>query len=145
MNRLASASLLLAFAAVLLVFTSLNGGQTAAAQPPSAPVATTTAKSGAVITSSQGMAAQAPTAPGVPRDTQPLAPSATSKFYHIPGSVLTPVDSSTTLAYDSMGCIHAKTGGGDLLNAPLEIPDGSTLIGVRLYYYDTNGSSNVSA
>jgi hypothetical protein len=149
MNRLTLASSILVFLAVLLLIGSLKSGQTAAAQPllvrPPDTVATTTIKSGVFITSSQGTAVQVSVAPSVPQDNRTLSPNATSRYYHIPGSVLMPVDSSTTLAYDYMGCIHAKTGGGDLLNAPLDIPEGSTLIGLRLYYNDTNAGTNINA
>jgi hypothetical protein len=65
----------------------------------------------------------------------------TARFYHIPGSVLTPVDSSTSLVYDYMGCVHASAGATSLLNAPLEIPDGSKIVLLRLYYDDTSADS----
>ncbi len=94
-----------------------------------------TAASGPVApgASSQGTEAQLTMAPGEPLDDPALFASiaATSRYYNIPGSVLMPVDSATTLAYAYMGCIHAKTGGFDLLNAPLNLPQGSTLIGIR--------------
>ncbi len=123
----------------------------AAEQPPAtnpqAPVAAEPAVPGSPNTSSQGTEAQVMPASGEAADDPALlAPTADNdRFYHIPGSVLMPVDSGTTLAYDYMGCVHANTGGSALLNAPLDIPEGSTLIGFRLYYYDTHASSNVQA
>ena len=99
----------------------------------------------ASVTSSQGVEAPLPAVPGAPLDDLALFPNATAQYYHVPGSVLMPVDSSTTLAYDYMGCVHAKTGGANLLNAPLDIPGGSTLTGMRLYYVDSNASANVQA
>ena len=121
-----------------------------ASQSDPAPTIDTTAQSptpsvDAFVTSSQGAEAQSPTAPGVPLDDRALFPNATAQYYHVPGSVLMPVDSSTTLAYDYMGCVHAKTGGANLLNAPLDIPSGSTITGMRLFYYDSNASTNVQA
>ncbi len=111
------------------------------------PQATAVSESVAPGTSSQGTQTQLAMAPGEPQDDPALFASiaATSRFYNIPGSVLMPVDSATTLAYDYMGCIHAKTGGGNLLNAPLNLPEGSTLIGIRLYYVDSNATTDVNA
>lgn len=120
------------------------------AQSDPAPATDTAAQSptpsaDASVTSSQGVEAQLPTVPGAPLDDRALFPNATAQYYHVPGSVLMPVDNSTTLAYDYMGCVHAKTDGADLLNAPLDIPSGSTLTGMRLYYVDSNASTNVQA
>lgn len=121
-----------------------------ASQSDPAPTTDTAAQSptpnaDAPVTSSQGAEAQLPTVPGAPLDDRVLSPDVTAQYYHIPGSVLMPVDSSTTLAYDYMGCVHAETGGANLLNAPLDIPSGSTLTGMRLYYVDSNASTNVQA
>jgi hypothetical protein len=121
-----------------------------ASQSEPAPTTDTTAQSptpnaDTSVTSSQGGEAQPPAVPGAPLDERVLSPNVTAQYYHVPGSVLMPVDSSTTLAYDYMGCVHAKTGGANLLNAPLDIPSGSTLTGMRLYYVDSNASANVQA
>jgi hypothetical protein len=95
------------------------------------------------VTSSQGTEAQAPAVPDGPLDV--LSPSVANpaRFYHIPGSALTPVNSSTTLTYDGMGCVHATAGATYLLNAPLEIPDKSRLNGLRVYYDDTSATESV--
>ena len=67
----------------------------------------------------------------------------TASFYHIPGSVLKPVDSITALSYDGNGCVHATAGASYLLVAPLEIPDGSNIVLLRLYYDDTSASDDI--
>jgi hypothetical protein len=143
MNRSIWRSLMVVFVVLLLLVVLLKTGYSAPAEPPP-------------NTSSQGTAAQSMPARGEPLDdpalrakqasetpsaTQPQASvAATASFYHIPGSVLTPVDGATTLAYDSMGCVHATAGAGYLLNAPLEIPSGSQIVLLRLYYDDTSAS-----
>jgi hypothetical protein len=98
---------------------------------------------GVLNTSSQGTEMQALSfsARDIVLDDQAVFPeAATASFYHIPGSVLIPVDSATTLTYDLMGCVHATAGASYLLNAPLEIPDGSHIVLMRLYYNDTSAS-----
>jgi hypothetical protein len=97
---------------------------------------------GTLATDSQGMEVQAVTERGEPLDDLSLfgETMAAAKFYHIPGSVLTPVDSTTQLVYDLMGCVHASAGASGLLNAPLEIPDGSHIVLMRLYYDDTSAN-----
>lgn len=94
-------------------------------------------------TSSQGTEAQSMPDQGEPLDDQERFPnlSPSAEFYHIPGSALTPVDSTTSLVYDNMGCVHASAGASYLLNAPLEIPDGSQIVLLRLYYDDTSASN----
>lgn len=98
---------------------------------------------GAPGTSSQGTEAQVMAKSGEPLDNFSLFAdlTAAAQFYHIPGSALTPVDSTTTLVYDLMGCVHASTGAAYLLNAPLEIPDDSHIVLMRLYYDDTSASN----
>lgn len=131
----------------LLLLTSLNAGQPAAAEPP-APGASSqdvvAPSRGGPGTSSQGTEAQTLPASGEPQDLPPFVPGVVAAFYHVPGSTLMPVAASTTLAYANTGCIYAASGGDDLLNAPLDIPDGSTLVGIRLYYYDANAGTDVS-
>lgn len=145
MNRSAWLNILLAITVVILFALLLNNGQPAVAQLQEVTVVPQSGggDGGGSLTSSQGTEVKSLPVSGEALDEQALSPNIVSAFYHIPGSVLMPVDSSTTLAYDYMGCVHAKTGGGDLLNAPLDIPDGSTLIGARLYYYDANAGSDV--
>jgi hypothetical protein len=114
--------------------------EAAAQPPPPGTGATGPAGPGASGTSSQGTKVQAPTAPGAPLDDLALFPQATASFYHIAGSTLIPVDSATNLVYDLMGCVHASAGATYLLNAPLNIPNGSHIAVLRLYYNDTSAS-----
>jgi hypothetical protein len=165
MNRSIWGGSMVVFIVVLLSVVLLKSQYAAqAGQPPSttpqATASTELAAPGALQTSSQGTKAQVLPARGEPLDdpavsanqatespsaTPPAAGiSATANFYHIPGSALTPVDSATTLAYDSMGCVHATAGAGYLLNAPLEIPNGSRIVLLRLYYDDTSASDDVN-
>lgn len=72
--------------------------------------------------------------------TQPAALQTTFSYYHIPGSVLKPVDIATQLHYNGSGCVSVTAGASYLLNAPLVIPPGSKIAYLRLYYNDTSGS-----
>ena len=134
MHRSIWGSLLVVLVVVLLAMAVLNSGQLAAA-------GTDAQGTGDPGTSSQGDEQQLPSTPGKELDNGAKYPSATASFYHLPGSALTPVDGATTLTYDLMGCVHATAGASYLLNAPLEIPDGSTIVLMRLYYDDTSASS----
>jgi|DewCreStandDraft_5_1066085.scaffolds.fasta_scaffold01442_21 hypothetical protein len=145
MNRSAWLNILLAITVVILFALLLNNGQPVVAQLQQATVVPQSGDDdgGGSLTSSQGTEVKSLPVSGEALDEQGLSPNSVSVFYHIPGSVLMPVDSTTTLGYDGKGCVHAKTGGSDLLNAPLDIPDGSTLIGARLYYYDGDASKDL--
>jgi hypothetical protein len=152
-------SSIVVFIVVLLSFVLLKSGYSASAEPlpnttQQATATTERVAAGSLYISSQGTEVKSMPASSEPLDESALKGladkksasefSTTASFYHIPGSVLQPVDSSTTLKYDSMGCVHAGTGGYDLLNAPLDIPNGSRIVLLRLYYDDTSDSSNVS-
>ena len=67
-----------------------------------------------------------------------LAPQAGASYYHVPGSVLTPMDSGTTVAYHDVGCVYATGGTERILNAPLDIPPASRILSFTVYYYDTS-------
>jgi hypothetical protein len=75
----------------------------------------------------------------------PLAPGATSSHFRIAGTVFLPMDSRTTVEFDAFGCVHATAGAGNLLNAVLDIPDGATLLGMRMYYDDTSPNNITGA
>jgi hypothetical protein len=79
-----------------------------------------------------------------PDTKAPLAPDAIQSYFSIPGSIFLPMDSATTLAYDSFGCVHLTAGAGNLINALLDIPDGATLVGMRMFYDDTNTITNLT-
>lgn len=110
----------------------------------------------AVQSTSTIATATATRAPDVPRSnnpddlTQPLAPNAPKEsdapqagtyYLHISGSVFVPIYSVTTFVYDGSGCLHIS-GGSNFLQFPLELPYGSTVTQLRLYYKDTNAANN---
>jgi hypothetical protein len=151
MNRSIWRSLTFVLVVVLLLVTLLNRGQLGVAGPPS-PSSQETHPAGPVEssapvapgTSSQGTEAQSLPAPGAQLDDLSLFPeAAVARFYHIPGSVLTPVASATALTYAPYGCVYATAGATYLLNAPLEIPHGSQIVLMRLYYDDTSATNNI--
>jgi hypothetical protein len=149
MNRSISRIFTLVFVIALILVVFLYNGNSASAEPPppstnSQEIIDNEPDGPLPYTDSQGNEALPPAAPGVPFDElSPLAPDATAFFYHIPGSTLTPVDSTTKLSYDLMGCIHATAGATYLLNAPLEVPNGSRIVLLRLYYDDTSTTQDV--
>lgn len=66
-------------------------------------------------------------------------------FYSVPGSAFISVEKSQGWAYDYMGCIHNTTDGLSLMNFNLQIPDGSRIVLLRVYYDDTLVSTDGSA
>lgn len=149
MNRSIWRSLTFVLVVVLLFVALLSSGHLGVAGSPSPSSQETrpagpaeAGAPGAPGTSSQGTEAQVLPAPGAQLDDQSLFDEAAiAQFYHIPGSVLTPVNSATALAYGLYGCVYATAGAGSLLNAPLEIPDGSRIVLMRLYYDDTSAAN----
>lgn len=139
MNHSLARNLTLVGASLLVLGLLLMGGRSVTAGPAPAVHAQPVAAPG---TDSQGRERSTPDVPGEPLDDESKFPdAAAASFYHIPGSVLTPVSSATTLSYGFMGCIYATAGAGNLLNAPLELPDGARVVLVRLYYDDASTSS----
>ena len=74
--------------------------------------------------------------------TSTLAPEATSHYLFVAGSALVPRSGSTTVTYNGAGCVSAV---GDYLTTDLQLPAGSTLEGVRTYYYDNAATGSVSS
>lgn len=71
--------------------------------------------------------------------------NATFSYFRLLGPNFDPRNSGTSYAYDANGCIYL-TGGSDLrVVAPLLIPDGSLIKYLRLYYKDTNASTNIES
>lgn len=68
-----------------------------------------------------------------------LAPEATDHYLFIAGSALTPRDSSSTVTYPGAGCTTVSTA----LTTDLQLPHGSTLYGVRTFYYDNAATGSV--
>ena len=69
-------------------------------------------------------------------------PDSTAAFLFVPGSVFLTVDSNQTWTYDYMGYIHNTADGNSLMNYPLQLPQGSRIVLLRVYYDDTNASVN---
>jgi hypothetical protein len=130
-------SLVLAIALLLAVLS--NTENTTAASLPAINPTPQPDEPGNLGLSSQGTEAQLLPFTGAQKDEQALlAVSPSASFYNIPGSVLIPVDGVVNLVYDNNGCVHATAGANYLLNAPLDIPPGSHIVLMRLYYDDTN-------
>jgi hypothetical protein len=90
--------------------------------------------------------------PGVtyPDDNPPLsaalapnAPAASFSYYFVSGATLVARSSSDSYSYDGLGCVHVGTG-GLVLNTDLQIPVGSEIKYLRLYYYDNNNPGFVT-
>jgi hypothetical protein len=67
-----------------------------------------------------------------------------STFYYafVAGSALHPVDSDTTWNYDGYGCVSASTGASNLFNVHLDLPQGSRIDYLRIFYYDTSSNDS---
>ena len=68
-----------------------------------------------------------------------LSPQAGASYYHIPGYVLIPESSATTLAHEDNGCVFATAGAAHPLYAALDIPPGSRVVSFTVFYYDSSG------
>ena len=62
-------------------------------------------------------------------------------YAFVAGSALHPVDSDTTWNYESYGCVSA--GGTALFNADLDLPEGSRIDYLRIYYRDTSANNSI--
>ncbi len=71
-------------------------------------------------------------------DPEPRPESSTAYLF-VAGSALNSRDSSATVTYPGAGC--STTSGA--LTTDLQLPEGSTLVGVRTYYYDNAASGDV--
>jgi hypothetical protein len=70
------------------------------------------------------------------------APQAGTSYVHVSGSVFVPLYSSTAFSYGGSGCIYFAPSSSYFLQAPLELPYGSTITQLRLYYKDANAGAN---
>jgi hypothetical protein len=64
-------------------------------------------------------------------------------YYMVSGSAFKGKSSTTTYQYDTGGCIYS-TSGNDQFVAELQIPNGSEIKYLRIYYRDTNASAFVT-
>jgi hypothetical protein len=78
-------------------------------------------------------------------DSLEAAQRATVSYYTVLGVQLQPRVSATTFAYDFNGCVHLTAGTDNRLMFPLLIPDGSEVKYLRIYYNDTNASTDLAA
>lgn len=75
----------------------------------------------------------------------PQSPQQTFSYYQVSGTTLRGRNSSTTYAYDGVGCTHvtAGTGTGRILNTELILPDGAVIKYLRVYYSDASAVNGV--
>lgn len=67
-----------------------------------------------------------------------------SDYYFLAGSSFERVDSDIEYQYGSSGCMYSTTS-YNALTIDLNIPDGSTLMGARFYFNDTDAASDIQA
>ncbi len=65
-------------------------------------------------------------------------------YLNVAGSSFVPRDSGTTATYRSAGCISRATG-TDWFVYPLQLPQGSRIKYVRVYYNDSSAAANLTA
>lgn len=70
---------------------------------------------------------------------------ATFSYYRLVGTTFNPRTSTTTFAYNFNGCIYETGGTDNRFMAPVLIPDNSVIKFLRLYFDDTNPSSDIIA
>ena len=127
-----SAARRLSIVAALLVLT-LTSGPTRAGQPPAA-------------TDVGGDAATWPAAAWpavVPPDAPDESPDGGFSYFYVPGTTLRARDSATGWDYSGTGCAFSVGGTDRILNTELQIPEGSTIKYLRIYYNDTSVADDV--
>ncbi|NMC01625.1 MAG: hypothetical protein GYA30_04545 [Chloroflexi bacterium] len=66
-------------------------------------------------------------------------------YKFVAGSTLRPRASATTWASSGGGgCIYAVAGASEVFNVPLDLPQGSRIDYLRLYFYDTSASDSTA-
>ena len=70
------------------------------------------------------------------------SPDGWSSFFYlnVAGTTLRPRDSSSGWDYGGVGCVSLANG-SQLLNINLDVPNGSRIDYLRIYYYDTSGNN----
>lgn len=71
----------------------------------------------------------------------PLVWTPPFSYLTVAGSVFASLSSSTTIEYATMGCVY--TNGGSL-NARLDLPEGATIVYIRVYFYDTDAANDLN-
>jgi len=92
-------------------------------------------------TSAPAMVQPQGAAPGDPHMEPAYGVTGYSMFF-LPAASFSPRNSTTTFAYSGLGYIY-RTGGDDMFWAPLVLPPGALLHGIRIFYYD-NSASNIT-
>ena len=90
----------------------------------------------------KSVTAQAPAA-----DTQAGIAAAWSGYFYeyVAGSALRPRASTTTWASSGGGgCIYAVANASGIFNVPLELPQGSRIDYLRIFFYDTSASDSTA-
>jgi hypothetical protein len=73
------------------------------------------------------------------------SPEGWSNFYyiHVTGATLRPRDSSSGWDYSGVGCVQLANG-SELLNIHLDIPNGSRIDYLRMFFYDTSSNNSTA-
>jgi hypothetical protein len=66
------------------------------------------------------------------------------RYYFAPGSALHPRDDDTTWEYGGSGCVYSSAG-GEMFTMHLNLPEGSRIDYLRIYYYDSSSSNDSRA
>lgn len=72
-----------------------------------------------------------------------MTPLATDAYYFIPASAFNRLESATESKYVAGGCIRV-TGGFRFVATDMQVPDGSGIYGLRVYYKDTDASNQIT-
>jgi hypothetical protein len=79
-------------------------------------------------------------APGADQnESQVRAPNATYAYQFVAGSAFTPRTSAQTVTYPGSGCTYSNAA----VTTDVQLPAGSSVLGVRIYYYDLATSGAV--
>ena len=107
-------------------------------------VSSSSATEGSAPTYTPGLQYEGP-APdeNVGTGTAARAPNVAYSYYQVSGATFQGKSSTATYAYDSAGCIHL-TSGAEQVIIEMDIPNGSVIKYLRLYYRDSNASEVVS-
>ncbi len=70
---------------------------------------------------------------------------ATFTYYRLVGTAFNVRTSATTFAYNFNGCVYETSGTDNRFMAPLLLPEDAVIKFLRLYYTDTNPSSDIMA
>jgi hypothetical protein len=67
----------------------------------------------------------------------PKAPTASYSYYFVSGAALVARNSTDSYTYEGLGCVYVGKD-GLVLNTDMQLPVGSEIKYLRVYYYDTN-------